>query len=114
MIDSMVQDVPKLQVFFDTGKTEVPPEFADKSKALVGYLQSHTDVKAIVSGFNDPTGDAARNAELSKQRAMAVQTALAAAGVPVDRTVLEKPAETSDTGNTNAASRRVDVVLRAN
>lgn len=114
VIDSMVQDVPKLQVFFDTGKTEVPPEFADKSKALVGYLQSHTDVKAVVSGFNDPTGDAAKNAELSKQRAMAVQTALAAAGVPVDRTVLEKPAETSDTGNTNAASRRVDVVLRAN
>lgn len=114
VIDSLVQDVPKLQVFFDTGKTEVPPEFADKSKALVAYLQSHTDLKAIVSGFNDPTGDAAKNAELSKQRAMAVQTALAAAGVPVDRTVLEKPAETSDTGNTNAASRRVDVVLRAN
>lgn len=114
VIDSMVQDVPKLQVFFDTGRTEVPPEFADKSKTLVAYLQSHADVKAVVSGFNDPTGDAAKNAELSKQRAMAVQTALAAAGVPVDRTVLEKPAETSDTGNTNAASRRVDVVLRAN
>lgn len=114
VIDSMVQDVPKLQVFFDSGKTDVPLEFADKSKALVGYLQSHTDMKAVVSGFNDPTGDAAKNAELSKQRAMAVQAALAAAGVPVDRTVLEKPADTSDTGNTNAASRRVDVLLRAN
>ncbi|MBB6577808.1 outer membrane protein OmpA-like peptidoglycan-associated protein/uncharacterized protein YidB (DUF937 family) [Comamonas odontotermitis] len=114
VIDSMVQDVPKLQVFFDSGKTDVPPEFADKSKALVGYLQSHADMKAVVSGFNDPTGDAAKNAELSKQRAMAVQAALAAAGVPVDRTVLEKPVETSDTGNTNAASRRVDVLLRAN
>ena len=29
----MVQDVPKLQVFFDSGKVEVPAEFADKAKA---------------------------------------------------------------------------------
>ena len=114
MLDSLVQDVPKLQVFFDSGKVEVPAEFADKAKAMVAYLQAHAEQKAVISGFNDPTGDAAKNAELSKQRASAVQAALVVAGVPADRTVLEKPAETSDTGATNAASRRVDVLLRAN
>ncbi|MEG0921012.1 MAG: YidB family protein [Comamonas sp.] len=113
VLDSMVQEVPKLQVFFDSGKTDVAAEFADKSKALVAYLQSHADMKAVVSGFNDPTGDPVKNAELSKQRAMAVQNALTAAGVPADRSVLEKPAESSDAGANNAASRRVDVVLRA-
>ncbi len=112
VINSLVQDVPKLQVFFDSGKVEVAPDFADKAKDMVAYLQSHADVKAVVSGFNDPTGDPVKNAELSKERAMAVQSALVAAGTAADRTVLEKPADATDTGTTNAASRRVDVVLR--
>lgn len=112
VISSLVQDVPKLQVFFDSGKVEVAPDFADKAKDMVAYLQSHADVKAVVSGFNDPTGDSVKNAELSKERAIAVQSALVAAGVAADRTVLEKPADATDTGTTNAASRRVDVVLR--
>ena len=53
-----------------------------------------------------------KNAELSKHRAQAVRAALVLAGVPEDRTVLEKPADATDTGTTNAASRRVDVMLR--
>ncbi len=112
VLDAMVQDVPMLRVFFDTGKTDVAPEFADRSKALVDYVKANPDVKAVISGFNDPTGDPVKNAELSKHRAQAVQAALVAAGVPQDSTVLEKPAETTDTGANNASSRRVDVVLR--
>lgn len=112
VLDGVVQDMPLLRVFFDSGKTDVAPEFADKAKAVVAYLQGNPDVKAVISGFNDPTGDPVKNAELSKRRAEAVQAALVAAGVPAERTALEKPAETTDTGATNAASRRVDVVLR--
>lgn len=112
VLEGMLQDMPMLRVFFDSGKTEVAPEFADKAKALVAYLQGNPDAKAVISGFNDPTGDPAKNAELSKHRAEAVQTALVAAGVPIERTALEKPADTTDTGASNAASRRVDVVLR--
>ncbi|WP_312594537.1 OmpA family protein, partial [Comamonas terrigena] len=112
VLEGMLQDMPMLRVFFDSGKTEVAPEFADKAKALVAYLQGNPDAKAVISGFNDPTGDPAKNAELSKHRAEAVQTALVAAGVPIERTALEKPADTTDTGGSNAASRRVDVVLR--
>lgn len=112
VLEGMLQDMPMLRVFFDSGKTEVAPEFADKAKALVAYLQGNPDAKAVISGFNDPTGDPAKNAELSKHRAEAVQAALVAAGVPIERTALEKPADTTDTGASNAASRRVDVVLR--
>ncbi|MBP7352596.1 MAG: OmpA family protein [Comamonas sp.] len=112
VLEGMRQDMPMLRVFFDSGKTEVTPEFADKANALVAYLQGNPDAKAVISGFNDPTGDPAKNAELSKHRAEAVQTALVAAGVPIERTALEKPADTTDTGASNAASRRVDVVLR--
>ena len=112
VVSSAADGVPALKVYFDTGKTEVPAEFAAKSSELVVYLKANTDAKAVISGFNDPTGDAAANAELSKKRAQAVQAALVAEGISEDRTVLEKPAEASGTAATNAASRRVEVVVR--
>lgn len=112
VLDGMLNGMPVLRVFFDTDKTDVAASFAQTSKALVDFLNANPGVTVVISGFNDPTGDAARNAELSKQRAQAVKAALEAAGVAPDRAVLEKPAETSDTGVSNAASRRVDVVLR--
>jgi outer membrane protein OmpA-like peptidoglycan-associated protein len=104
--------VPLLQVFFDSGKTTVADEFAAKSAAMVEYLKANADAKAVISGFNDPTGDAARNAELSKQRAQAVQAALVAQGIEEGRTVLEKPVDPAGTAVSNAAARRVDVVVR--
>lgn len=112
VVDAVAHGVPMLQVFFDTGKTEVAAEFADKAKDLVAYLQSHGDAKAVVSGFNDPTGDPAKNAELSKQRAQTVQAALLAAGVAQGQVVLEKPADTTEATGSNAAARRVDVTVR--
>lgn len=113
VVDGAEQGVPTLRVFFDSGKTDVAAEFAGKSKALVDYLAANADAKAVISGFNDPTGDPAKNAELSKQRAQAVQSALVAAGVAADRTLLEKPADTTpDAAASNAAARRVDVTVR--
>lgn len=112
VLEGMQDGMPLLRVFFDTGKTEVPASLRDKSQALRDFVQANPGAQAIISGFNDPTGDPAKNAELSKHRAEAVKAALEAAGLPADRAVLEKPAETTDTGATNAASRRVDVVLR--
>ena len=104
--------VPALKVYFDSAKTDVHGDFATKATDLVNYLKATSDAKAVISGFNDPTGDGAKNAELSKSRAQAVQAALVAQGVTEDRTVLEKPAETSGTAATNAASRRVEVMVR--
>ena len=110
---SLVADgVPALKVYFDSGKTDVSPEFAGKSADLTAYLKANAGAKAVISGFNDPTGDAAANAELSKNRAKAVQDALVAQGIGADQTVLEKPAETTGTAASNAASRRVEVVVR--
>lgn len=66
--------------------------------------------KAIVllSGFHDPSGDAAHNAELAKARALAVRDALVAAGVEPDRVKLRKP-ETTVGGGTPEEGRRVEV-----
>lgn len=68
--------------------------------------------KTGVSGFNDPTGNAALNAELSKKRAQSVAAALAAQGVPADSIDLEKPPETTDTTTTKENARRVDIVVK--
>lgn len=104
--------LPALKVYFDSAKTDVHGDFATKATDLVNYLKANPEAKAVISGFNDPTGDAVKNAELSKHRAQAVQAALVAQGVTEDHTVLEKPAETSGTAATNAASRRVEVTVR--
>lgn len=104
--------LPALQVYFDSGKTDVGADFAAQSKALVDYLQAHADVQAVLSGFSDPSGNSLANDELAKSRAKAVQAALVAEGVAADRTVLEKPADAPAGADSAAAQRRVDVVLR--
>lgn len=111
-IATTVAGLPTLTVYFDTGKAEIAPEFADKATGVVDYLKTAPSAKLIVSGFNDPTGNAALNAELSKKRAKAVAAALKTAGADESKVVLEKPAETTGTGDTNAESRRVEVVVR--
>jgi outer membrane protein OmpA-like peptidoglycan-associated protein/uncharacterized protein YidB (DUF937 family) len=112
VVAGTINDTPSLKVYFDTGKTDVAAEFADKSKALVDYLKTTPAAVAVISGFNDPTGDPVANKELAKNRAKAVQAALTAAGIPNDRTRLEEPVDATGTGATLAASRRVDVMVR--
>ena len=113
VIGGMYQGAPSLKVYFDTGKTEVAGEFAAKSKDLVEHLKANASAKAIVAGFNDPTGNAAANAELSKKRAQGVAAALKAAGVADDRVVLEKPADaTAGAAVSNAEARRVEINIR--
>lgn len=112
VVASTANGRPVLKVYFDVGKNAVSDEFKEKSTALVEYMNTNPGVTAVISGFNDPTGDPAVNARLSKGRAEAVQKKLVAAGIAKERTVLEKPAETTGTATTNAASRRVDVILR--
>ena len=106
-----LDDMPALKVYFDSGSTTITPEFNDKAKDLVDYLAANSGAKAAISGFNDPTGDPVKNAELSKNRAQAVQAALVSAGVAADRLQLRKPADSTGTAATNAASSRVEVTV---
>lgn len=104
---------PALKVYFGSGKVAVASEFGVKSKDLVEFLKTNATAKAVVSGFNDPTGNAAANAELSKNRAIAVVAAITAAGIPADRVLSEKPADpTAGATKSNAEARRVEVTIR--
>jgi outer membrane protein OmpA-like peptidoglycan-associated protein len=103
---------PVLVVFFDVGKSEVTNDLAAASAAVKAYADSHPDAKLSVSGYNDPTGDAAANAALSKSRAEQVKAALVATGIAAERVDLDKPVAPTDTTESYAAARRVEVTVK--
>lgn len=103
---------PVVKVYFDTAKTDVAPAFAGAAAGLKAYLESHAGSTLAVSGYNDPRGNAAQNAELSKNRAQAVQADLVKAGIAEGSIELVKPEASTDTTVDNAGARRVEVVVR--
>lgn len=107
-----VEGKPLVSVYFDTAKTDIAPDFATVAAPVKLWIDDHPGARLAVSGFNDPSGNAAFNAELSKNRAQAVAAALAGIGVPADVIDLEKPPETTDAGTTAAQARRVDIVVK--
>ena len=98
-----------VKFYFATGKADLASgangALADVAKGVAGGK------KAVVSGYTDSTGDAAKNEELAKQRAVAVRDALKAAGVTEDKIDLKKPEVLTGSG-TNADARRVEVALQ--
>lgn len=106
---SVVVEDGVVKFFFATGKAELAP---GANEALGDVVKGVVDggKTAVVSGFHDATGDAAVNAELAKQRALAVRDALKALGVAEEKVELKKPEATQGSGS-NAEARRVEVIL---
>lgn len=99
-----------VKFYFASGKAELA---SGANEALADVVKGVAEgKKAVVSGFNDATGDAAANAELAKQRAFAVRDALKGLGVAEDKIELKKPEDTTASGS-NAEARRVEVALAA-
>ena len=103
---------PVVKVYFDTAKTDVTPDFAKTAAGLKEWLDTHSGSVVAISGYNDPSGNAAANAELSKQRAQAVQAGLVRAGIPAAAAMLVKPEVTADASVAAEAARRVEVVVK--
>jgi outer membrane protein OmpA-like peptidoglycan-associated protein len=75
------------------------------------WLAAHPDDRVQLSGFTDPTGDAAANAVLAKNRAEAGSAELAKEGVDAARIDLVKPEDTSDETTDLAGARRVEITV---
>jgi outer membrane protein OmpA-like peptidoglycan-associated protein len=103
---------PMLTVYFDTGKSDVTNDLEAAAANVKKYVEDNPGAKLAVSGFNDPTGNAAANAELSKNRAKAVKAALEKLGIPAASVELVKPAETTDKSGDNTNARRVEVTVQ--
>ena len=97
-------------LYFGTAESALPADApAELDKALQA-LAAAPARKVVLSGFHDETGDAAKNAELAKQRALSVRDALVAAGVDKSRIQLRKPEIAVGTG-TEQEARRVELRL---
>jgi Protein of unknown function (DUF2853) len=111
VVETVVDGEPMVSIYFDTAKFDLHSDFTAKTAALRAWLAGHPGTHLQLSGFNDPRGDAAMNAELSKNRAFAVRDGLAGLGVPVTAMDLVKPADTTDTAESLEGARRVDVTV---
>lgn len=103
---------PMVSVYFDTAKTDIAPGFAAAAAPVKAWVDAHPGARLAVSGYNDARGNAAFNAELSKNRAKAVAAALVGIGVPADAIDLVKPPETTDADANLSQARRVDIVIK--
>jgi photosynthetic reaction center cytochrome c subunit len=105
-------DAPPVgRVYFEVDKAAAWSEGGDSLEEVVAYLKSHETAKASISGYNDPSGNLAHNLQLAKARAIVVRKALVAEGIAADRVVLDKPSETTGTGDPRDA-RHVEVTVQ--
>ena len=98
------------RLYFELAKAELP---ADATAALAPVLQAlaaNPGKKLVIAGFHDPSGDAAVNHDLAKNRARAVRAAITSQGVDAARVALRKPEQTAADGPPDAA-RRVEIRL---
>jgi outer membrane protein OmpA-like peptidoglycan-associated protein len=98
-----------VRFYFASGSADLAAGAVDAMADLVKAAKAGGRT-LVISGFHDATGDAAKNAALAKQRAVAVRDALKAAGVPERQIELKKPEQLS--GSSDAEARRVEISLQ--
>ena len=106
---SVIVDHGVVKFYFASGKSALAPGAAEALGQVVKEVAAGK--RAVVSGFHDATGSAAANAELARQRALAVRNALQSLGVAGDKIELKKPEQLQSTGS-NAEARRVEVAVQ--
>lgn len=99
-----------VKFYFASASAEVAPNAREALTDVIKAVQSGSTV--LVSGYHDASGDPAKNAELAKQRAVAVSDALKAPGAPEDKIELAKPEQSQADGPPSEA-RRVEVKIKS-
>ena len=98
-----------VKFYFASAKAELAPASAAALADLIAGTRSGR--KLVISGYHDATGDPVRNAELARQRALAVSTLLKGSGVSAQQIELSKPQQAQQPGS-DAEARRVEVSLQ--
>ncbi len=96
------------KVYFAVGSATLGADDQAVVAQTMTALAGNAQAIVLLSGFHDESGDPAMNAELAKQRALAVRDALVAGGVAAERIKLRKP-ETTLGGGSAEESRRVEI-----
>lgn len=95
------------KVLFEVGQDGLTDTARQVIADAAKLLTAQPGAKVSLSGFADKTGNADKNLDLAKQRALAVRDALKAAGVSEDRIEMKKPEFT--VGGVEADARRVEI-----
>lgn len=95
--------------YFSSGSADLAAGAGDALREVIKAAKAGR--KLVISGFHDETGDAGKNAELARQRALAVRDTLRAAGV-ADKQIELKKSEQMSASSSNADARRVEVNLQ--
>jgi len=66
----------RLDVEFDTGKSNIKPKYHDEIKKLADYMNENPQVTAVIEGHTDNVGKHAKNMKLSQDRANSVKNYL--------------------------------------
>ena len=98
-------------VFFEVGKAEPPSDILTLLGPTLRAARALPRSTVVISGYHDASGDPAANAELAKQRAIAVRNALMSAGIEERRIELAKPVSTVGGADADLA-RRVEITIR--
>lgn len=105
---SVVVDHGVVKFYFQSGESNLAVGALAALSDMVKRAQSGR--RLVISGFHDATGNAAKNADLAKQRALVVRDALMAAGVAKQKIKINKPEEMA--GNvSDAEARRVEITI---
>lgn len=83
---------------------------------LVAMLKANPDVKAMIIGHTDPSGDAIADRAVALNRAQTLASLLADGGIDARRLTVaslgaSKPVATNDTEEGRAANQRVSLIL---
>jgi outer membrane protein OmpA-like peptidoglycan-associated protein len=102
---------PDARIYFDLGADALPADAQAELARIADAARAAPGKAVLISGYHDASGDPAKNAELAKNRALAVRHALEANGVAPDRLVMDKPRVTLGGADAREA-RRVEMRLR--
>jgi outer membrane protein OmpA-like peptidoglycan-associated protein len=103
-------------ITFDVGSANIKPTSYGVLKEISTALNENPDVKIKIIGHTDSDGDAAKNLELSKNRAEAVKKALSTefgidpARMQTDGKGASQPAQPNTTPEGKANNRRVEFI----
>jgi OmpA-OmpF porin, OOP family len=103
-------------ITFDVNSDKIKPESYGTLKEIAAVLKENASVKVKIVGHTDADGDAAKNMDLSKQRAASVKNELAKEfGIDISRMETEgkgktEPVAPNDTQANKAQNRRVEFI----
>ena len=106
---SVIVENGVVKFYFASGQSSLAAGGAEALGQVVKEVAAGKRV--VVSGFHDATGSAVTNAELARQRALAVRNALQSLSVAGDKIELKKPEQLQGAGS-NAEARRVEVAVQ--